>query len=127
MIAHVCASYAAIAALALKSLNYPTEVYAVLWLLAAPLWTIIVLPIVCVLCVTGVNGASPSDVFGTFGLWLLAYFTVAIPLSWRFICLARRRGNWTKTGLCPNCGYDLRATPDRCPECGKVPTKATAA
>jgi hypothetical protein len=35
----------------------------------------------------------------------------------RGVMLDRRRA---REGLCPSCGYDLRATPERCPECGRI-------
>ena len=55
--------------------------------------------------------------------WLIVILTAILPVA-RFGPLVWRQ--WRSEhaeGLCPNCGYDLRATPERCPECGKIPTK----
>jgi hypothetical protein len=50
--------------------------------------------------------------------WLV--LLVLLVLAWLFRTLAKRRS--LSGGACANCGYDLRATPDRCPECGAMPS-----
>jgi len=50
-------------------------------------------------------------------LWMPTALFAAFPI----IRLAQRYRTLPTAGLCASCGYDLRATPDRCPECGAVP------
>src|SRR5688500_12169813 len=58
-----------------------------------------------------------------FPLWLALLPTVIGPVVWLDRRWAARKA--LRQGMCPVCGYDLRATPDgkgmllkRCPECG---------
>ena len=51
--------------------------------------------------------------------WLFALATAALPALWLWSRRARLAA--LRRGRCPSCGYDLRTTPDRCPECGASP------
>jgi hypothetical protein len=52
--------------------------------------------------------------------WLPIALAAIAPALWTHRRLRRRR--YRLAGSCLQCGYDLRATPGRCPECGAVPT-----
>ena len=49
-------------------------------------------------------------------LWFTAWLFAMPPGLW--LRRYRRRRDRIRRGLCLRCGYDLRASPDACPECG---------
>lgn len=50
--------------------------------------------------------------------WIALVASLA-PATWA-LARVRRWARGLGAGYCPHCGYDLRASPERCPECGKA-------
>jgi len=74
--------------------------------------------------VLGVIAESTDTAYGyrsrslVVPFWMTALAASVLPLVWvRRMIRARRKA---KEGHCRRCGYDLRETPKRCPECGTV-------
>ena len=79
-------------------------------------------------------GVEYLEVGGLVAVGVSLFYVALLPAAgclW-FGYLARRQHRRRRLGLCMKCGYDLRATAGRCPECGTmssgtIPSGATLA
>jgi hypothetical protein len=71
--------------------------------------------------------AHLHDTYSTvavFGASISSQLTITLtampPCAWLLFTTASilKKRRAVKEGMCPKCGYDLRASPERCPECG---------
>jgi hypothetical protein len=67
------------------------------------------------------TGESRRGVAITFPIAIIFFSALILLIFWLRREMKRRRASMA--GCCPKCGYDLRATPGRCPECGEIPPK----
>ncbi len=68
------------------------------------------------------NDCSDDQITIAAPHWFIGLLTLLIPAIWLMGTSPKHR---RPKELCNSCGYDLRATPDRCPECGTVPAGKT--
>jgi len=74
----------------------------------------------------GRDGSDAAWVSASQYHLLVPYYGPALVLAILPLFWAIRRIKRAKPGYCVVCGYDLRATPERCPECGTAMAKAEA-
>jgi hypothetical protein len=114
-LSHVLASYVAIT-LCVIIVRARGDRTPNLWLAPA------IAPLVAPIVIIGGPGDAEGFVFG-WGTYVLMVGVYALVFQ-QFITRSRRRA--APRGTCATCGYDLRATPERCPECGTVPPAQAA-
>ena len=70
-------------------------------------------------------GAFGADLYlMTVPWWAICLgLLLATLLADRLLMRVRERRRRRAAGLCTACGYDLRESPERCPECGQLATK----
>jgi hypothetical protein len=74
------------------------------------------------------QGGGSRIARGVAPFWSVAATTAVVPLAWvvgRLRSRIRRRRRESMR-LCPDCGYDLRASTGLCPECGGAAKGAPA-
>ena len=71
---------------------------------------------------------SSGSVTVTEHRWAIPFWPLILLLLFpgaRWLWQNRQSQRWLMAGRCTGCGYDLRATPEQCPECGQPAVPAT--